>query len=540
MPYRLCVSAASFDELRERLRAITDATKKPNGIARGFAESRPKLAFLFTGQGAQYAGMGRRLHESQPTFRRALDRCSEIASPLLGQDLLSVIFAEQAESLNETAFTQPALFSLEYALAELWMSWGVKPNAVMGHSVGEYVAACVAGVFSLEDGLRLIAARGRLMQALPRDGAMLAVLASEAQVRQLIDPYAAEVSIAAINGPRSVVISGLTTTVERLTALLEAQGIKSKRLVVSHAFHSPLMAPMLDEFAQEVARVTLGRPKIPLLSNVTGARAGNEITEARYWVDHVRQPVRFSDAIVTADREGCRTFLELGPQPTLLAMAQLCLAGAGQRTWLPSLRRGSDDWNDLLESLCTLCVQGAPVDWDGFDAGYSRARLKVPHYPFQRSRFWMSRSKSAASPSQPATASLTALEADPVLGVRAPEVACRPGEHHWERRLGPAETRGLGAYRVGDQVALALAGLSKIASCAGAKAFGDERCRISELSVREPLFVPEAGCDLQFSVLMQTSGRAEFQAYGRPSGVQRAPWKLHATASLRCQATGEA
>jgi acyl transferase domain-containing protein len=542
LPYRLCVTASSLTELKEKLGSASLANK-PKGIARGFAENRPKVAFLFTGQGAQYPKMGRRLYETQPVFRRTLDRCSEIVSPLLEQDLLSVMFADGTDAkLNETSFTQPALFALEYALAELWKSWGIKPNAVMGHSVGEYVAACVAGVFGLEDGLRLIAARARLMQALPRNGSMVAVLASEQQLRALIEPYAADVSIAAINGPRSVVLSGLTTTLQRIAATLEVQGIKSKQLAVSHAFHSPLMLPMLEQFAAEVAGVKLSRPTIPLISNLSGARAGSEITNVQYWVDHVRQPVRFSDAVLAADTEGCRTFLEIGPQPTLVAMAQLCLVGVGPRTWLPSLRRGGDDWSDLLESLSALCVQGVAVDWDAFDAAYPRARVKVPHYPFQRTRYWMDRSAVKGSAQQVASVAPTVgtLKTDPVLGVRAPQVACRPGEHHWERRLGTDEAKTLGSYLVGGQVVLPMSTFSQIALSAAAQAFESPRCSISEINVREPLFVSGPGCDLQFSVVLESAGRAQFQAYGRPSGQERAPWKLHATASLRRQVTGEA
>ena len=538
-PYRLCVVAASAKEARERL---ASGPKKVSGLARGFSERRPRTAFLFTGQGAQYVGMGRRLYESQPAFRRMLDRCDEILRPLLKDSLLSVVFGEHGNSLDETAYTQPALFALEYALAELWMSWGITPSFVMGHSVGEYVAACVAGVFGLEDGLTLIAERGRLMQALPRDGSMVAVLATEAQVRDAIR-HADDVSIAAINGPKSVVLSGKTTTVDKIVALLEAQGVRSKRLSVSHAFHSPLMAPMQAEFERAAQRVKFARPKIPLVSNLTGERAGDEIADPGYWVRHVREPVRFFQAITTVEREGGRAFLELGPHPTLLTMGQQCVSGDAQRVWLASLRKGTDDWAQVLESLSALYVRGATVDWDGFDAGYSRSPVEVPHYPFQRVRYWLERTASTNEPLGRPTAGAengAAFARDPLLGARAPELACRPEEHHWQIHLEWDALPYAGCYRIRDHAVLPVSAFSEVALSAAARAFAGTNVSLTSIALREPLFVPKEGCDLQVSVLTEAKNRAEVRAYSREVGQVRSPWKLHATATIQCQARGVA
>ncbi|MEZ4646808.1 MAG: type I polyketide synthase, partial [Chloroflexota bacterium] len=287
LPHRLAVTAANLDDLQSKLRAATHSE---------IPGARPKIAFLFTGQGAQYAGMGRQLYETLPVFRAALDECDQLLRPYLDTPLLDVIFAaadDTAQLVNETAYTQPALFAIEYALAQVWLSWGIQPAAVMGHSVGEYVAACLAGVFSLEDGLKLIAARGRLMQSLPHNGAMAAIFADEAQVRAAIAAYAEHVSVAAVNGPENVVISGLATAVAAITDQLQAQGIKTRDLIVSHAFHSPLMDPILDEFEQIAASLTYAEPKLRLISNVSGqAAARGEVTQAAYWRTHVRQPVR--------------------------------------------------------------------------------------------------------------------------------------------------------------------------------------------------------------------------------------------------------
>src|SRR5919202_3094805 len=390
-PNRLAVTAASPTQLQERLAAFV-AGEESFGLIKGQPTSpkRPKIVFLFTGQGSQYPNMGRELYNTQPVFRQALERCDELLRPYLEQPLLSVLYPESDTNLllHETAYTQPALFALEYALAQLWKSWGIEPDVVMGHSVGVYVAATVAGVFSLEDGLKLIAARGRLMQALPQQGEMVALLTDEAQARAAIQPYATEVSIAAINGPQSFVISGRREAINTLIADLEAAGVKTKKLNVSHAFHSPLIEPMVAEFEQVARQVKFAAPQGKLISNLTGELVTSEIATPQYWCRHLREPVRFPASMETLHQLGVEVFVELGPKPTLLGMGRACIRENNQ-LWLPSLRPGQEDWQQLLSSLAQLYMRGVPVNWLGFDQDYTRHRLQLPTYPWQRQRYWV-------------------------------------------------------------------------------------------------------------------------------------------------------
>ncbi|MCI0729739.1 MAG: acyltransferase domain-containing protein [Chloroflexi bacterium] len=378
LPYRLALLAESSAQTQERLAAFAAGRRAP-GLVNGQVRERPqvKVAFLLTGQGSQYVGMGRQLYETQLTFRQALNRCAQLLSPYLEHALLTVLYPkEEATSpLDETAYTQPSLFALEYALADLWRSWGVEPDVVMGHSVGEYVAAHLAGVFGLEDGLKLIALRGRLMQALPRDGAMAVVSADETCVAAAIAPFQAQLAIAAVNGPRNVVISGAETALQAVRQHFEAEGIQIRRLTVSHAFHSPLMESICDPFEEVARAIQFQSSRIPLVSNLTGEVM--ETLDASYWRRHIRGAVHFAAGMKSLAEKGYQLFLELGPSPALLGMGRLCLP-RDYGKWLPSLRENQEDWRTLLTSLGALYVEGVPIDWVGFDQDYRRTPVTLP------------------------------------------------------------------------------------------------------------------------------------------------------------------
>ncbi|MBE9045187.1 acyltransferase domain-containing protein [Pleurocapsales cyanobacterium LEGE 10410] len=393
--HRLSIIAATPTEAIDKLANYIAGQTSPGVIAgRVQSTTPPKIAFLFTGQGSQYLGMGRQLYQTSPYFREIIDRCDAILRPLVYPPLLEILYPTSSHDyspIHQTAYTQPALFALEYALAQLWMSWGVRPTAVMGHSLGEYVAATIAGVFSLESALKLVATRGRLMQMLPEDGAMYAVMADLDTVTEAIQPYSEEVAIAAINGSHNV-ISGDADWLAGIVSNLTARGIKTTRLQVSHAFHSPLMRPMLEEFAAVAAEVSYSTPKIELISNLTGAKATAEITTPQYWCRHLLQPVNFATSIQTLASKGYRALVEIGAKPTLLSMGRQCLAddqSSNDLQWLPSLRPKRADWQQLLTSLAQLHASGVSVDWSGFERDYSRQVVTLPTYPFQRQRYWL-------------------------------------------------------------------------------------------------------------------------------------------------------
>lgn len=403
LEYRAALVCRSAEQFLDRLEAFS-ADDQPKGMVTGRAASREHaetLCFLFTGQGAQYPGMGRALYQSEPLFRESVDRCAAVFDQICGDErelgLLDVMFGDQETALLQTAYTQPALYALEVSLAALWRSWGIVPDLVLGHSVGEYAAACIAGAFSLEDGLRLIAERGRLMQALPAGGLMVSVRAAAAQVEAAA---AADdrVAVAAFNGAETV-LSGPAEPVTAVTDRLAADGCRCTVLRTSHAFHSALVEPMQDAF-QTFAEGLDYRPlEMRLVSNVTGTvHEPGERLDASYWTAHIRKPVRFAQGIEAIAGVGCGALLEIGPHPVLTTMGRGCWPeaeprseGSSEPVWAASLRRDHDDRDEMLGAAAKLYVAGTAVNFSALegDALHARRAVSLPHYPFQRQRYWV-------------------------------------------------------------------------------------------------------------------------------------------------------
>jgi acyl transferase domain-containing protein len=387
--HRLAIIARSKDEVREKLLSWREG-RMSKGLLAGQTSigRRVKIGFAFTGQGAQYAGMSRQLYEFEPRFKTAIDRCAALMDTELGAALLDVLFGpDSAEFLSNTRYVQPALFAIEYALADLLHHWGIDPDYVIGHSVGEIVAACVAGVLDLEGAARFVMARGRLMGELPRGGKMLALDASAEQAREWLVGKESEASIAGVNGPHSVVVSGAAAAVDHVARLASAAGRRAKELEVSHAFHSPLMDPILQELEQVAASLRISAGNIPVVSNVTGDFLGDDIP-AHYWSTHVRQPVLFHQGIRKIVEAGCSVLVEVGPHPALTPAVAAAFDVKKTRC-VPTLMREQQDAARILETVAALYVSGAPVNLDRVFWRPHYRRVALPLYPFRRDKHWL-------------------------------------------------------------------------------------------------------------------------------------------------------
>jgi acyl transferase domain-containing protein/surfactin synthase thioesterase subunit len=493
-PVRFAAVVGSKEQLRRAL-----AIESGDGAAPEPVGER-RLAFLFSGQASQYARMGADLYRRQPVFRQEVDRCAEIVGNRLGQPLTDVLLGHDADSIliDETAYTQPALFAVQAGLVALWRSWGVVPDAVLGHSVGEFAAAYCAGVYTLEQAVGLLLERARLMQALPRDGAMAAIFSDQGTVAASIEQLGrADIAIAALNGPQNTVISGARDAVTALMGRFDRRGIRCQLLTVSHAFHSPLMRSAVAELDRIAAGVQGQAPKIAWISTVSAAPM-REAPDAGYWCDHALNAVRFVEAIQALDQTGVSDFLEIGPGNTLLALGRQCVKENGKK-WLASLSKRAE-LKAILTSLGELYCRGYEVDWDAFNRPYPRRRVSLPTYPFERRRFWIEADASARS-AGPHSNGLTGIRLRSALP-----------DAQFESAYSLQRFSYLDDHRIyGMPVLPTTVGVTALRDAA-CRYFGSDAVEIANLQYREAMVLPESGERIVQSILTPLAdSAAEFR-----------------------------
>ncbi|WP_329081317.1 type I polyketide synthase [Streptomyces niveus] len=524
--YRAVVLGTDHQAFDRALGTLTLGEPSP-ALVRGTPHPG-KTAFMFTGQGAQRAGMGRELYDTYPVFRDTFDEvCAALDRHLNAeQPVKDVVFADDATLLNQTRYTQAALFAIETSLYRLVESFGITPHYLTGHSIGEITAAHVAGIFTLDDACRLVAARGSLMQALPANGVMISLRATEEQIVPFLEGHEHHVSVAAVNGPSSIVISGDEEATTAIAEALAETGVKTRRLTVSHAFHSPHMDPMLDEFELVAGELTYHAPTIPIVSNLTGQLADHYITTPQYWVQHVREAVRFSDGITTLDRLGTRHYLELGPDPVLTTMAQDSVADDSDAALVATLYRDRDENHSFLTALATAHAHGIQVGWTPVVGETSVPALGLPTYPFQRQHYWL----EAAKPTSGADGlGLTATD-HPVLTTLAelPD----GGGHLFTGRVSGNDPDWVAEHIIfGTMIVPGVAFVDLLLHAAR-----HVDCEhIEELTHHVFLAVPERAA-LQLRLLIEpadSSGSRAFAFYSRPEDVPvETDWTLHATGAL--------
>lgn len=538
---RAAVSGPDLESLLDGLQEIAAESEHPR-CARD-----PSLVFLYTGQGCQYPGMGRQLYRTQPVFAKTLEECDRIFRDAEGLSLIDMLYGgSDPERCHNTRWAQPLIFSVEWALTQLWLSWGVRPAATAGHSIGEYAAACLAGVMTPEDALRLVAVRGRLMGSVPGDGGMVSVVASREAVEAVLAQNApCRVNIAAHNAPDSVVISGFRDDLSKVTTALQNQGLSHKPLQVSHAFHSAQMDPILEEFRAAVARVVLSEPSMPIVSNLSAeAAVPGQLTNPDYWVRHLREPVRMSESLAWLERQGHRHFLEVGPQPTLLSFVQRGLRSAGIVT-IPSLRPRVPDASSLAESVGQLYRAGVSLDWSEYEAPFPARKASLPTYPFGGEPLWVEpsgRSIFIGGPEQPRIQPLSSPPGNllrpvhPLLGQRL-DTHALPGTVIFEMSIARGEHYFFEEHVILGEPTAPGAALVSWVIAAAKELFPDRPFHLSDITVTQPLILHDNDRLGQVIVRDVEAPSCEFELLSREVGMEGSRWVSHARGAIVKQPT---
>ncbi|MGW0162259.1 type I polyketide synthase [Mycobacterium sp. NPDC003323] len=514
--HRAAVVASSPAEAKMLLEDLVANRLRP-GVVRGECTDPPTTAWFFPGQGSQYPGMARELFDTEPVFADTVRRCAQAVDGILPRPLLEVLFGsgrEAAETLKHTSFAQPAIFAVEMGLARLWQSWGIEPDAVLGHSVGQYAAACVAGVFSLVDGVRLIAERGRLFGSLPAGGRMVAVFADPEYVEKAAEAFS-RVSVGAYNG-RNTVLSGPGEDLEQIVANCSQDGARCTWLETSHAFHSELLDPVLDEFEAFAGQFTYAVPSLPLVCNRTGAvLTADTPIDALYWRRHSRQPVQFTESVRTVAGLGCTVLMEIGPQPILTAAAlQSWPDSAATPRTIVSLRKGANAQRQIADALSTAYISGHRPDF-GARFHAPAHRLELPTYPFQRRRYWP---KASAIMSSGGTAT---------SGILGSPKDLASGDTVYSNVFSVKTQPWLAHHVIYGTVVVPGATYAAMAmAAAGAPA------RVTDVYFYEPIILPDKAAREVQLTLRTTEDGWKFQVHSRPYGVRESEWSLNADGTL--------
>lgn len=521
--YRLAVAAESASRAADLLASETFITGKRSAATR-------RIAFLFTGQGSQYIHMGRQLFEQEPGFREAMEKCEKIVSPLIGRSMLELLYPSREDPdsevlIDQTQFTQPLLFSVEYSLAQLWRAWGMEPEALIGHSLGELTAAAVAGLLSLEDALTLVCSRGRLMEELCDKGAMAAIKMTEVDVKARIQNHSG-LTIASINGPQSVVVAGDMESIDKLIGELTSAEEEVKKLRVSHAFHSSLVDPMVKPFQKVASGIRFGKLKIPVISNITGSYTDAEaMGNAAYWCDHIQKPVRFFDGLSHLIADGFDTFIEIGPKPTLSALGHTIADELDLSTsceWLPSMRYHSEARDQMLQSLGHLYVLGVDAAAIALTKDGTRYPVPIPTTPFEPGQYWYSHADIQEKTRH-------VFGGHPLLGQRFSTPLLQAGSILFANDLSAGETSFLAHHQVFGQIVLPAAAHLEMALAASDGLFPSP-ATVDEVEIQRALILSDEQPISVQTVLHPSGDGFRFEIFSQAQPTES--WQLHTTGKL--------